>query len=763
MILLGVLLAFFSCLLPFLFAKAKKIQGWLVALVPATLLIGYSTLTSHQDDVLTESHSWLPMLGLDINFYIDGLSSLFIYLILGMGVYIFAYANGYMKNYAGKSKFYCYLLLFMAAMLGLVSAGNMLLLFIFWELTSISSFLLISFFHEKENSRKSALQALLITGIGGLSILAGVVIIGAEIGSYEIQDWMNQAPDIVSGQYSTLALILIIIGAFTKSAQFPFHFWLPNAMAAPTPVSAYLHSATMVKAGVFLLMRLGPIFGATDLWQMILPLFGSVTFLLGAFFAVVQTDLKRIFAYTTVSSLGVLVMLIGIFTDLSIRAAFMFLLVHSLYKGALFMIAGIIDKKVGTRDIRLLGNLRTRMPLLTMVSVLVLTSMAGVPPLIGFLGKEMIYEASLQIPDVAPYMRIFSVLGNVLMVFASLYVAYMVFFRRQHQWPKEPTRAGLSMLFGPFFLAMLSLILGVLPQSLLQPYLQAAISAIRPEHLDFKISLWHGFNKVLLLSIITVVIGVALFVWHRKVIPLFGRIYNYIVTFQFSAKFFEGIDRMIQMNVKKTRFVQHGYHRYYLATIFLFAAVFLWYVIIQTGVVPGFISVDSFSWALALISLIVVTLSGLSLLSKMQRVSLIAIVGGVGYSIAAIYLYFGAIDLAITQILVDSLVVILMILVLPKLPKMVKYKFSKGIVKDLVIAGLFGSAMGIIAYMSSTNPAGNKISAFFEEFSLSLAHGKNIVNVILVDFRGIDTMGEITVLVLASLGIYSLLKIRKAD
>ncbi len=763
MIIAAILFAFMACFLPFLFEKTKRIHGWLVALIPTVLLVCFISLDIAHQGPIIELNQWIPSLGLNVNFYIDGLSSLFIYLILGMGVYIFAYANGYMKSYSGKSRFYCYLILFMAAMLGVVSAGNMILLFIFWELTSISSFLLISFFHDKEGSRKSALQALLLTGIGGLAMLGGIVIIGNNVGSYEIQEWINQSDLILAGKNAKLALVLMIIGAFTKSAQFPFHFWLPNAMAAPTPVSAYLHSATMVKAGVFLLIRLGPIFGSTELWQLVLPLFGSITFLLGAFFAIVQTDLKRIFAYTTVSSLGALVILIGINTDLSIRAALMFLIVHSLYKGALFMLAGIIDKRVGTRDIRLLGNLWTRMPIITVISILVLTSMAGLPPLIGFLSKEMIYEAKLQIPEVAAYMSVFSVLGNVFMVLASLNVAYMVFFRKQHHWPKQPQRAGFSMAFGPFVLAAFSLVFGILPQRFIQPYLQAAIVAINPAHVDFEIHLWHGFNQVLLLSIATVLMGILLFVFRKHTIPFFTKFYKRILIFKFSDNFFKSIDFILMLNKKKAEFVQHGYQRFYLSTIFLFSGSFLWFVISQTWNQGSAMKVDNLTWVLAVISIIIVALSFYTLTPRLRRVSVITIVGGVGYSISAIYLYFGAIDLAVTQILVDSLTVILLVLVLPKLPKLIVYTKFKGVVRDLVIAGIFGSAMGIIAYMSATNPNTNKISVFFEEFSLSLAHGKNIVNVILVDFRGLDTLGEITVLVLASLGIYSLLKIKKAN
>ncbi|MCY1719686.1 proton-conducting transporter membrane subunit [Prolixibacteraceae bacterium Z1-6] len=742
--------------------KAKRTQGWLVAIVPALLLFGFLSLDTVNQGNIVEQNNWLPLLGLNINFYIDGLSSLFIYLILGMGIFVFAYANGYMKSYPGKSRFYSFLLLFMAAMLGLVSAGNMILLFIFWELTSVSSFMLISFFHDKEGARKAALQALLITSIGGLSILGGFIIIGSIVGSYEIQDWIAQASLITSSKYSTAALILIILGAFTKSAQFPFHFWLPNAMVAPTPVSAYLHSATMVKAGVFLLMRLGPIFGPTDIWQFVLPLFGSITFLLGAFFAVVQSDLKRIFAYTTVSSLGALVMLIGIDTDLSIRAALMFLLVHSLYKGALFMLAGIIDKRVGTRDIYLLGGLRKPMPIVTTITTLVLTSMAGVPPLIGFLGKEMIYEASIQVPVVAPYLITFSILGNIFMVLTSLYVGYMVFFRKEHHWPKQPQRAGISMAFGPLLLASASLLFGVLPQASIQPYLQSAIEAIKPEHVELKIKLWHGFNKVLLLSIATVFMGSLLFMFRRITVPFFVTFYKKVFTIHFSDRFFSIIDRFMRMNQRKADVVQHGYQRRYLSTIFLFASILLWYIIVQTWGSRSAVQYDSLSWVLAVICLIIVGLSFMSLPARLGRVSVITIIGGIGYSVAAIYLFYGAIDLAITQILVDSLTVILLVLVLPKLPRLVAFTNARGVVRDMVLATVFGSAMGIIAYTSATNPAANKISDFFEEFSLSIAHGKNIVNVILVDFRGIDTLGEITVLVLASLGIYTLLKFKQS-
>ncbi|MCG8701430.1 MAG: hypothetical protein MI922_25495, partial [Bacteroidales bacterium] len=396
--------------------KITKINPYVVAILQVVSLIYFlSHIKKIRNGESVEIFmEWIPLVGLNFSFVLDGLSLLFVILITGIGALVFIYARAYMKDYNGTVKFYFYLTLFTAAMLGLVMSANFIQLFIFWELTSILSFLLISFFNEKDGARKAAFQSLFVTGFGGLCMLVGLILIGSITGSYELADWQSKADVIKADSKYLPALLLVLAGVFTKSAQFPFHFWLPGAMQAPTPVSSYLHSATMVKAGVFLLARLNPVLGATVEWTYIIPLFGSVTMLVGAYFALTQTDIKAILAYTTISALGTLVLLMGIDTKLSVKAALVFLYVHAFYKAALFMMAGYVDKKAGTRDIDKLGGMAYFIPFGFLVTLIAVFSMAGLPPMLGFIGKELIYEAKVQSPGIASLVLVMGVMANVL-------------------------------------------------------------------------------------------------------------------------------------------------------------------------------------------------------------------------------------------------------------------------------------------------------------------------------------------------------------
>ncbi|KAB2815044.1 MAG: hypothetical protein F9K10_04905, partial [Paludibacter sp.] len=436
-----------------LFLLPRKLKGYQAIFISFLLLSVFGWLAGKiklvsAGSTESEAVDWLPQLGLNIGFLLDGLSLSFALLVSGIGVLVFLYAHSYMKSYEGTTKFFFYLLLFSGSMLGLVLSSNLIQLFIFWEFTTILSFFLISFFHEKEESRKAAFQSLVITFVGGLAMLAGILLLGSQVGSYELNDWIAGAGTIKQSKLYLPGLLLILGGVFTKSAQFPFHFWLPGAMQAPAPVSAYLHSATMVKAGVFLLMRLSPVLGGTPEWTSIVPMIGVLTMLIGSYFAITQTDLKAILAYTTINALGVLVLLLGINTAPSVKAAVLFLFIHAFYKASLFMVAGFIEKKTGTRDLNRLGGLMKSFPITFVITLLALLSMAGLPPMLGFLGKELIYEAKVQSPGFASLIFIFGFISNVFMFAVAMRILFKVFFGKPVNSFSVPINKKFFFVFG---------------------------------------------------------------------------------------------------------------------------------------------------------------------------------------------------------------------------------------------------------------------------------------------------------------------------
>ncbi|MFW5822783.1 MAG: proton-conducting transporter membrane subunit, partial [Tangfeifania sp.] len=523
---------------------------------------------------------WIPALGINIEFVLDGLSMVFALLVTGIGALIFLYAKAYMKSYSGTDKFFMYLMLFSAAMLGLVLSANLVLMFIFWELTSFLSYFLISYFHEKESARKAAFQSLYITGFGGLAMLAGIILLGSIVNSYSIYDWMDGAETIRQSSLYLPGLLLILIGVFSKSAQFPFHFWLPGAMQAPAPVSSYLHSATMVKAGIFLLARLSPVLGGTNEWIYIISLIGVLTMLIGSYFAITQTDLKGILAYTTINALGVLVLLLGIDTKESIKAAMLFLFIHAFYKATLFMVAGFIEKKTGTRELSKLGGLIKYMPFTFIIALLALLSMAGLPPLLGFLGKELIYEAKVQSPGIASLVLVLGVTSNIFMVAVSLFFARKVFLGKSVTYEKTPNEKGSAFLIGPGILALLSLVLGLFPGDLGTAVIKPALSVVFDEVVDVKLKIWHGFNQVFFLSLFTIVAGVTLF-WamlkRKKLLEIWRKINSVVFSVELDEVFAWVMDKFVKISQLKTKAVQHGYHRYYILTIIVFTSLLLWF------------------------------------------------------------------------------------------------------------------------------------------------------------------------------------------
>jgi multicomponent Na+:H+ antiporter subunit A len=716
-------------------------------------------------EVVTEHHLWSPSLGINLDFYLDGLSLLFVLLITGFGTLIMAYAGGYLKGHPQLGRFYLYLTLFMVAMVGVVTSGNIFSLFVFWELTSLSSYLLIGFGHEKAEARDSALQALLVTGGGGLALMAGLLLLGTAGDSFTFAELLSRGDLVRAHGLYLPALVLVLVGAFTKSAQFPFHFWLPNAMAAPTPVSAYLHSATMVKAGVYLLARLSPVLGGTDSWQYSLLLIGGATTVLGALLALKHTDLKAILAYTTISALGMLVTMIGLGTAPALEAMVVFLLAHALYKGTLFMVAGNVDHATGTRDITRLQGLGGVMTPTALAASLAALSMAGALPFFGFIGKELLYEAALE--ESPTRWLVFSVTFFSGMVFAAvaLVLGYRIFWRGQTQrTPLEHADTALLFL-PPLFLSVLGLVFGLVPAMVATPILRRAGEAMLGVEQLFELTLWHGFNLVLFLSLLTLGFGYGVYRLSPRLQTFAPRL-NPIYTFGPNNIYFRAVDAFLAGATKITGFIQSGNLRNYIMVISL-TLVGLLLLALLSGA-PALILVDRLPaltdlrlYELVLVLLLVAALY--MLLVTRSRLSSIAILGIVGYSSALFYFLFGGPDIAATQLLIETLTVVLFVLVLHKLPAFAflpQARLNRLIVPVCI---LFGGVMTYVLLLVKQFPLISPLKAFYGEYSYQLGHGRNMVNVILVDFRALDTLGETAVLAVAAVGIFTMLKLRKQE
>lgn len=749
---------------PWLQRLGKGATGWVIALLPLGLTIYFASFIGpvSEGEIFSVSYPWVSNLGINLSFYLDGLSLLFALLISGIGALVIIYASSYLAEHPQLGRFYAFILMFMASMLGLVLANNLITLFIFWELTSISSYLLIGFNHERAAARAAALQALLITGIGGLALLAGLLLLGQVGGTLEISALLSQGETIRSHALYLPILLLVLAGAFTKSAQFPFHFWLPGAMEAPTPVSAYLHSATMVKAGVYLLARLNPVLGGTDSWHYLLMTFGAVTMLLGAMQSFVQTDLKRILAYSTVSALGTLMLLLGIDTLLSVKAAMVFLLVHSLYKGALFMMAGAIDHETGTRNLEALGGLRHAMPITTVVVGLAALSMAGLPPLLGFIGKELIYEAKVQAPSFSWLIVSASIAANILLVAVAARLGIQPFFGQKTETPKAPHEAPPALWLGPLFLSGLGLVIGSLPELLAQPLIAPAVNAVQAEPTEIKLALWHGLNLVLALSIFTVACGAGVYAGRAKIRQMMTPFLEAATQWGPTQGYDLALAGLHTVARVQTQFFQRGYVGFYLLITVATTVGLVGYTLVSRVPFPWpkstvFSEVRLYEAGIAL----TIFLATVAVVRASSRLAAITALGVVGYGIALIFMLYGAPDLAMTQFAIETLSVILFVLVLYKLPRFAKFSGPSDRIRDGLIALGAGSLMTALVLAVTAIPLDSRIAPFFAQNSVPEGKGRNIVNVILVDFRALDTLGEITVLATAALGVYALIKLTK--
>ncbi|MCX8073690.1 MAG: proton-conducting transporter membrane subunit [Candidatus Binatia bacterium] len=700
------------------------------------------------------SIDWVPRYGLRWSVLVDGWSLLLTLLISGIGALVVLYGGAYLRHHPHLGRFYLYLLGFMAAMLGVVLASNLLLLFVCWELTSIFSYLLIGFEHENAKARKSALQALLTTGVGGLGLLVACILLWRAFGTWELADILQQPVRWADGAQSALPIVLVIfLAAFTKSAQFPFHYWLPAAMAAPTPVSAYLHSATMVKAGVVLLARLNPLFHDFWLWQPALLTVGGATMALGALSALPQRDLKLLLAYSTVSALGTLVFLLGVGSTEAIAACVVFLVAHAFYKGGLFFFAGIVDHEAGTRNIDELGGLAKHWPALAFAASLLALSMAGVVPFFGFIAKELAYHAVLHASR--PPALALLVLCSALQVAVAGFAVVRPLFFRSPAGRHAPHRPEVELALGPYLLAATSILASLIPWPAFSRLLEHAAGQIAGSPLELKLALWHGWTPVLALSFLTVLLGVVAF-FLRNLWCAVARRGRALVGVGPAAVYDASLAGLARLAAWQTGVLQTGKLRQYQALVLVTAVctVLLAAVLADWGHLH-------FRWQKLFpteAAVIVAMIAGLATtIFTPSRLTAIAGLGVTGYAVGVFFLIFGAPDLAMTQFAIETLTVILFVLVLYRLPRFQSRSTPAVRLRDAALSLAVGGGVALVVLVLLADPAPSVLAPFFLANSVPAAHGHNVVNVILVDFRSLDTLGEITVLGLAAVGVGTLM------
>jgi len=735
--------------------------AWILALVPAFIcyrLVDYIPAIAKGERVL-ESHAWLDGFGINYSFLVDGLSLTFAFLIAGIGFFIVLYSGGYLKGHKHLGRFLATLLAFMGSMLGLVLADNLITLFVFWEATSITSFLLIGFDHERMASRRSALQALIITGLGGLVMLAGFALMGIIGGTFELSELFTKSDVIKGNELYTAVFWLVMAGAFTKSAQVPFHSWLANAMEAPTPVSAYLHSATMVKAGVYLIMRTTPILGGTDLWETVLPIVGGATLIIGTILAVRDTDMKLMLAYTTVASLGLLVMMLGVGSDRAIEGAVLYLIAHSFFKGALFMVVGTVDHEAGTRQITKLGGLRSAMPITALAAGLAALSMCGLPPFLGFLAKESIYHALSHGGVFEWSLAITAIIGNALMFGVAASIAIRPFMGRWIDPPKSVHEGSLMLVLGPVVLSLIGLV-SALSLSFMQPHFFAPmISAVAGREVPIDLHLWGGVNTALVLSVITVGLGVAVFIMMPSLRKSFDQLLTFI-GWGPDKGFDQAITGLTWFAGRFTNALQTGEIRTYMRTTFLITALALLVPMFVLNIWPQAPEFPKMRpWEIGVF--LFLTLGVLQVVLARTRLTAIVSIGVQGIAVALTFMMFGAPDLSFTQFMVETLSVVILALVLTRLRLMRidRRSVGAGIIDGSIALGV-GVGMASLLMLVTQGPLDLRLSEFFSTHSYAIAHGRNIVNVILVDFRALDTLGEITVVLIAGVSALALIRVR---
>jgi multicomponent Na+:H+ antiporter subunit A len=731
------------------------LRSTLPALIPASLSAYFTYIFAavSKSGPFSVTAEWAPALNLSLSFRFDGLSTFFAILIAAVGTLIVVYAAKYFEHHPHAGRFNAALFAFMGSMLGLVLSDNVIALFVFWELTGFTSYLLIGFEHERPEARRAATQALLVTGGGGLALLAAAILMLQAGGTAQLSELAARGSLAADPTYAGM-VALLLLAAFTKSAQFPFHFWLPNAMQAPTPVSAYLHSATMVKAGVYLVARMTPIVGGTTLWTATITIVAAVTMIVGAARAIIETDLKRILAYSTVSALGVLMLLFAVGTPQAAAAGLTYLLAHACYKGALFLVAGAVEHETGTRDVSVLSGLRHAMPVTALAAGVAAMSMAGIPLSGGFIAKEQFYDSirTSPFPGAGGEFLIATAVAASICLGATGLIAGFAPFRGRAQPTRASHESPASLWLGPLVLGGASVILGVFPRLVSAPIALAA-SAVTGTVSTVNLVLWHGFTVTLALSALTLAGSVALFAYRRGLWRLAWpealhaeRLYSGTLTI------LDTLSRRIGPALQSASL------RSYALTVTATAVALVAIALTTAHTLPPPRRWTPIPFHEGVLAALIVA-GALSAVFARSIMAAVLSLGVVGYSVAVMYALLGAPDLAMTQFAVETLTVVIFVLVFSQLRGFSDPSSRLVKVRDALVAIAVGGLVTTLVLFIGSSGTTSRLSTYFAEAAPRLAHGDNVVNVILVDFRGFDTLGEITVLVTVAIGVRALLLI----
>jgi multicomponent Na+:H+ antiporter subunit A len=752
-----------TILAPFL---ALPLAGWcgrrpsgarLLAVVPAALTGYYTYLfwVIGQGGPFSVTATWVPALDLSLSFRLDGLGVLFAALISAIGTLIVTYAGTYLEHHPQAARFHVALLAFMGSMLGLVLSDNIILLFVFWELTGFTSYLLIGFEHDRPDARRAATQALIVTGGGGLALLAAGILVVDAAGTALLSELLPRGGLSGHPHYAGIAG-LMLLAAFTKSAQFPFHFWLPNAMQAPTPVSAYLHSATMVKAGVYLIARLTPLLGGTTLWTGTITVVAGLTMVLGASRALLETDLKRVLAYSTISALGILVLLFGMGTPQAVTAGLVYLLAHACYKGALFLAAGAVEHETHTRDAASLGGLHRMMPRTAIGAALAAGSMAGVPLFAGFIAKEQFYESLRMsaLPGMWSVVLVALAVAASMCLGAAGFIAGIGPFRGRSMTTPASHDAPPSLWLGPMMLGAVGVILGVLPGLVAGPVALAAES-VTGARTTVTFVLWHGFTATLLLSILTLAGSAALFMFRARLWRLrWPAALQAERLYAFTLSGLEALGRVVAPALQSASL------RSYVLVVVTTAVALVTLALAADRILPPPRRWTPVEFHEAVLAALVIAGALTAAVARSNMAAVLSL-GTVGYGVAVLYALLGAPDLAMTQFAVETLTVVIFVLVFYRWRGFGDLSSRLVKTRDAIVAAAAGALVTTLVLFVGASGTTSRLAAYFADASPRLAHGLNIVNVILVDFRSLDTLGETMVLVTVAIGVRALLLIGK--